>query len=298
MRIAVLGVGAVGGLYGARMQRAGHELHYLMRSDVAEARAHGLRVDSPDGDFHLAQVHAYGDAREMPRCEVVLVAWKSTSNAALADTLPHVVADDGAVVMLQNGLAVEDEALAIVPEARMYGGLCFVCSHKAGPAHIHHLDFGYVTLGPHDARAHARQDEIASLFTDAGFGCEQVADVAAARWLKLGWNIPFSGLCTVLDCDTRVVMDDHRERATAILHEVEAIAAAEGNPWPAGHLERMLGNTDAMVPYLPSLTVDYRAGREMEIEPIFSRPLARAHAHALPVPELERMHAELLALSA
>ncbi len=124
---AVIGTGAVGGYYGGLLARRGHRVHFLLHNDYAHVREHGLRVDSKNGDFLLRDPLAYASAKDMPRCDIVLVALKTTQNQALSSILPHVVKDGGIVVMLQNGLGVEREAADIVPRATVLGGLCFLC---------------------------------------------------------------------------------------------------------------------------------------------------------------------------
>src|SRR4028118_63778 len=101
---AVLGTGALGGFYGARLQQIGSEVHFLLHSDYEQVSQHGLRIESPDGNFMLPQVYAYRDVAEMPRCDVVMVALKTTQNHLLSRLLPSVVKEDGAVLVLQNGL--------------------------------------------------------------------------------------------------------------------------------------------------------------------------------------------------
>ena len=89
--------------------------------------------------------------KEMPRCDTVIVALKTTANAALPSILPHLVKDDGIVLTLQNGLGTEKEIAGIVGAAKVLGGLCFLCANKVGPGHIHHLDYGLITLGAYCA---------------------------------------------------------------------------------------------------------------------------------------------------
>ena len=137
---AIIGTGALGGFYGARLHRAGAEVHFLLHSDHDHVRRHGLKVQSKNGDFHLPQVNAHGRAEDMPRCDVVLVALKTTHNHLLPGILPHVVKDDGVVLVIQNGLGMEHDVARIVGPARVMGGLSFLCSNKVGPGHIRHLD--------------------------------------------------------------------------------------------------------------------------------------------------------------
>src|SRR4051812_48456983 len=106
---AIVGTGAVGGLYGALLQRAGKEVHFLLHSDYTHVREHGLRVETPSGEINLKKVQAYASPGDMPRCDVAIVAWKTVANHQLALVLPKVVKPDGVVLVLQNGLDPERE---------------------------------------------------------------------------------------------------------------------------------------------------------------------------------------------
>jgi 2-dehydropantoate 2-reductase len=292
-RYAVIGTGAVGGFYGARLQQAGRSVHFLARSDREVIARQGLDVRSKDGDFSLFPVAVYGDVREMPRCDVVIVALKTTHNALLAELLPPVLADDGVVVMLQNGLGSEEAAAAVVGAERVVGGLSFVCAHKLGPGKVDHLDYGQVTLGAY-AEGYAPQGvtaATAAVATDlraAGIAVEVAADLLQARWRKLVWNIPFNGLSVILDERTNRMMADPaiRTLARALMEEVVQGAAASGRTIPETFIERMLEHTQNMIPYHTSMKLDYDAGRPLEIEAIYSRPLAMAAAAGVDLPRI------------
>ena len=79
MRYGIIGTGAIGGYYGAKLAHAGQEVHFLLRSDYEYVKQHGLQVDSCDGSFHLDDVNAYLYTEDMPKCDVVLVCLKSVT---------------------------------------------------------------------------------------------------------------------------------------------------------------------------------------------------------------------------
>ena len=83
MRYGVIGTGAIGGYYGAKLAHAGQELHFLFHSDYEYVKQHGLQVDSCNGSFHLDDVNAYLHTEDMPKCDVVLVCLKSVNNDKL-----------------------------------------------------------------------------------------------------------------------------------------------------------------------------------------------------------------------
>jgi 2-dehydropantoate 2-reductase len=264
---AILGTGALGGFYGARLQRAGLDVHFLLHSDYDHVRQHGLVCESVDGNFTLPRVNAYRDTRDMPRCDVVCVTLKTTQNHLLSTLLPPVVKDDSLVVVMQNGLGNEDEVAATVGAHRVAGGLCFLCSNKTGPGHICHLDYGYVRLGNQTGGITDRLRNVAADFLRAGINAECVPDLAAARWRKLVWNIPYNGLSVVLNATTDRLMRDPHTRALVegLMREIAPCESSITDEF----IQKMLRDTDKMKPYKTSMMLDYEAHRPMEIEYIY-----------------------------
>ena len=111
---AILGTRALGGFYGARLQQAGSEVHYLVHSDYEQIKTHGLVVDSPDGNFTLPQVHVYQNPIDLPPCDVAIVALKTTQNHLLPKLLPPALKPNGVALVLQNGLEIEAEVADLV----------------------------------------------------------------------------------------------------------------------------------------------------------------------------------------
>jgi 2-dehydropantoate 2-reductase len=298
--IAVIGTGAIGGYYGGLLARAGHAVHFLLRSDYEYVRDNGLRVDSVNGNFHLKTVNAYASASDMPRCDVVLVALKATANDMLPDVLPGVVHDNSIVALFQNGIGGEEFIHSIVPGHTIVGGLCFICSNKIGPGHICHLDYGKVTLGQFspDSNPGGITPELMLLeqvFINAGIETDMVEDLVLARWKKLVWNVPFNGLSVLCNAltDTLVKDSDTREQAYELMREVVQGAAAFGRNIPEAFVEKMLQMTEIMEPYKPSMLLDYENGRPLEIEAIYGEPLRRAKERGCSLPRIEEMYQRL-----
>ncbi len=297
-RYAIIGTGALGGFYGGRLARAGCDVHFLLHSDYEHVREHGLRVDSVDGDFVLPSVHACGRAEDMPRCDVVAVTLKTTANHLLGELLPPVIADDGVVLVLQNGLGIEERVAEIVGADRVMGGLCFLCASKVGPGHIRHLDYGYITLAEYDSQARPRgiterMRAIGGDFKSAGIRIQYAEDLVLARWKKLIWNVPFNGLSVVLNTTTDRIMANEHSRALAegLMREVAAAArAAAERKIEESFIRSQLDDTARMAPYSPSMLLDCRAGRPMEIEAIFGAALGAAATAKCPVPRIETLY--------
>lgn len=296
----VIGAGALGGYYGARLAHGGAEVRFLLHRDYDVVAERGLRVESKDGDFSLAKPLIFNKASDLPPADVSMVAMKSTSNHLLHQLLPASVGDSGAVLVMQNGLGVEADAAAVVPGHRVLGGLAFLCSNKVGPGHIRHLDYGAVRLGEHkNDDSAAGQTEllghVAADFETAGLGASVVDDLTLARWMKLVWNIPFNGLCVIYDGNTDHVMNDPAAsaRAEAIMWEVLAVSAALGRQIPDSFVPTMLESTRSMASYAPSMKLDADERRPLELEAIYERPLAVAAGQGVVCPEIERIYNQL-----
>lgn len=296
-RYAIIGSGALGGFYGARLQRAGCEVHFLLHSDYEHVRKHGLRCDSKDGDFHLPHVHAYQHARDLPPCDVVIVALKTTHNHLLADLLPPT----GAVLTLQNGLGNEEAIAAVTGPERVLGGVAFLCSHKVGPGHIRHLDYGQVTLGEFSTSVVTeRLRQIGADFERAGIPVRLEPDLRMVRWRKLVWNIPFNGLSVILDASTDALLRHTATRALIVdlMREVVHGANACGARLTDADIEQMMQYSDRMTPYKPSMKLDFEAGRPLEVEAIFGEPLRRAQRAGVTLPRIETLYRQLFFLDA
>lgn len=299
-RYAILGTGALGGYYGACLQRVGLEVHFLLHRDYQHVREQGLVIQSPDGDFTLPYVNAYDDAAKMPACDVVIVALKTTQNHLLCDMLLPVVKDNGVVLVLQNGLGIEQEVAAIVGSKRVMGGLCFLCSNKVGPGHIHHLDYKQITLGEYlpdyqPGGLTERMRQIADDFERAGIPITLAEDLLLARWQKLVWNIPYNGLSVVLDATTNELMADQYTRSLVeqLMEEVVAGAAATARKISDRFIQTMLDYTEKMTPYRTSMKIDYDERRPLEVEAIVGNPLRVATAVGTNLPLISMLYRQL-----
>lgn len=303
-KYAILGTGALGGFYGAKLQQAGYDVHFLLKSDYEHVSKSGLLIESKDGDFTLPQVNAYNDVEQMPQCDVVIVALKTTQNHLLPKLLPPLVKDGGVVLVLQNGLGVEEDITQIVKNVQVIGGLCFLCSNKVGSGHIRHLDYGKITLGEYSpkydpAPLTERIQYVANDFQTAGITIELATDLLLARWQKLVWNIPYNGLSVILNARTDELMTDAHTRILVeqLMNEVAAGAKTSGRVIPDSFIQTMLNYTVKMKPYRTSMKIDYDEGRPLEVEAIFGNPLRKAQAAGANLPQISCMYHQLKFLS-
>lgn len=303
-RIGIIGTGAIGGFYGLMLARAGFDVHFLLRSEYDAVAERGLLLNSAaHGALHLAPVQAYRRVEDMPACDWLLVGAKTTANAELAPLIERAAAPGARIVLLQNGLAVEDQLRPLLADGlHLLGGLCYICVHRSAPGVVEHQALGAINLayhsGPPGLNAAARQalvEEGAEMFRRAGLDSVAMVDLEQTRWQKLVWNVPYNGLSVLLDADTRRLMANPDSRALIRDMMLEVVRAAEacGHGMPEGYADKLLAATERMPEYLPSMYHDFAQQRPAELQAIYAAPLAAAAAAGCDMPKVCALHQAL-----
>lgn len=294
MRYGVIGTGAIGGYYGAKLAQGGQDVHFLFHSDYDYVREHGLRVNSGDGGFHLDHVNAYQDVRQMPKCDVVIVALKTVHEQMLRDMLPPLLTDDTVVLLIQNGMGMEQDVEQMVPGVKLAAGLAFICCSKTHPGVIDHLDLSGLNVGNYNAPQETIDRMIAEMVS-ADIDARNV-DYLEARWRKLLWNMPFNGLSVALHTDTDALVRNAATRRLlrAMTQEVIEAAHAVGVKGLTDRdADAMIEMTTKMRPYKPSMRLDWDYHRPMEVYYLYTRPIEEARRAGQDMPLYRMLEAEL-----
>ncbi len=293
MRIAIVGAGALGLYYGALLQRSGEDVRFLLRRDYDAITRRGLKVRSVNGDFDLPHVRGYRTAGEIGPVELVLVGLKAFANDQYARLIGPLVGEGTEILTLQNGLGNEEALAALFGDERVIGGVAFLCSNRGEPGEVHHLGAGRIVLGEFRRRDPVRVERLAAMFAGAGVECRATDDLKRARWEKLVWNIPFNGLCALLQqpVDRLLARGASRRLVLGIMLEVIAAANAQGlqSPIDEEFAERMLEFTDNMGEYRPSMQIDREEGRQLEIAAILRVPLEYGERQGIGMPGVEML---------
>lgn len=295
MRYGVIGTGAIGGYYGAQLARSGQEVHFLLHSDYEFVREHGMLVHSHLGDFRLEHPHIYKNVRAMPECDVVLVGLKTNNNHLLAELLPPLLHEGSLVLLIQNGIGVEEDVQRMFPDAWLAAGLAFICSSKTEPGVVNHQFYGSINIGNYSCPDTSLLEHLLAELRAANIEANRV-DYATARWRKAVWNMPYNGMTVALQCQTKDLMTNASSRQLIWEQMLEVCRAAtalgvKGVDEPFAR--KMMQMTDDMVPYSPSMRLDWDYHRPMEIHYLYTRPLQLARVAGCPMPRLEMLEAEL-----
>ena len=288
-------MGAIGGFYGAKLAHAGKEVHFLSHSDYQYVKERGLQVDSCDGSFHLPQINAYGAASDMPKCDVVLIGLKTVNNHLLPELLPPLLKEDTLVVLIQNGIGVEEDVQKMFPEVQLAAGLAFISSAKTEPGRVNHQCYGYINIGNYSCKQQEKIDEVVDDFRKAGVDANEV-EYLEARWKKAVWNMPFNGMTVALNTQTDILLQ-HPSTLQLIkdqmMEVIEAAQACGVKNIDESFAEKMIYNTVHMTPYSPSMKLDFDFKRPMEINYLYTRPIEKAREAGYQMRKLEMLEQEL-----
>ena len=300
MKIAILGAGALGCYYGARLAESGQDVTFIVRSAYEPIRQKGLRVQSVHGDIHLPAPRICRTPEECGPVDLVIVCWKSTCNEHLEAALPPLLHEGTEVITLQNGMGNAEAISRRVAPERIYIGLCFVCCMMDTPGEIRHLEGGDIQFAPFVSSdtGYARAQDFAALFAAARITTLAFRDAERIQWCKLTWNIPFNGLCLALggiSVRELFTMPEQVQRARDIMEEVCRAAENRGFPLPMDIVHNQMERTAIMGDFIPSSAVDYLRKRPVEYDAIWGTTLQRALDCGTAVPHWQQLAADIQA---
>jgi len=297
MTYAVIGMGAVGGYYGSRLAAAGHEVHFLLRSDYHHVQAHGYQVDSYLGSYHLHDLNIYDDVLTMPRCDVVFVAMKTTQNHRLTHLLPPLLKGDTLVVLLQNGIGVEADVERIIPGVKLAAGVAFINCMKVAPGRLSHMGFGHLTLADYNCGDIALLQRVADHFSHSQVPT-QIGDYLETRWRKNILNMGTNGLTVKhnCNCDQLISNPEWCGEVRMLMEEGVRAARACGATRIGDELVDQLILTSSKTHFATSMKYDYDHGFPMEVDYLYTHPIREAMKHGCDFPHMKRLEQYLLQL--
>lgn len=301
MRFAIVGSGAVGGYFGAKLARNGLDVTFIARgAHLAAIRQEGLRVQSPKlGDF-VVHAAAHDDPAEVGPVDVVLFTVKAYDNPEALKLLPPLLGPDTIVLTLQNGVDSADDVAAAAGPSRVLGGTTYVATALEAPGLI-------VQTGVHRSiifgeafgdrtRISARVQRIAEVMGPADIQVTPVADGRVPVWDKFVYLAPFSGFTGAARLPIGGIWGDPhvREMFYAAAREIAALAAAEGVAISPDRFARLEDYMDNIPPTTrSSLLIDLEMGKRIEVEALQGAAVRRAARHGVPMPITATLYAVL-----
>lgn len=300
VHFAILGSGAVGGYYGAKLVRAGHHVTFLARGDHLRAmRERGLEVRGPLGDFTV-RVQVEEDAARVGRVDVVVLAVKTYDNRTALPMLSPMIDERSAVLTLQNGVDSIEEVAAVAGKSAVLGGATYVATALAGPGLIvqtgthRRIVFGEVFGALPNPSPRVRL--MAEALAQADIQVEAVPDARVPLWEKLTFLAPFAGFTGAMRLPAGPLRTDPllREQFLAAVQEVALVARGEGVPIAADLFDRVVEYLNTLPSSTrSSLLIDLSQGKRIEVEALHGSVVRRAAALGLSTPIMRTLYAVL-----
>lgn len=301
MKFAILGSGAVGGYYGARLARAGHAVTFIARGAHLEAiRTRGLAVRSPVlGDFTV-RARAEQDTALVGAVDVVLYAVKAYDNATALPLLMPLLGSGTTVLTVQNGVDSATEVAAAVGERRTIAGSTYIATALEAPGLIvqtgDHRRIVFGEVFGELPRVSDRVRVIHEALSTAGIQSYPVEDGRVPIWEKFVFLVALAGFTGASRLPIGPVWGDPftRQQFLAGCREIEAVARAEGVPVAADVVERIVPYIDSIPATMrSSLLIDLQAGKRIEVEALQGALVRRAATLGIAVPIMATLYSVL-----
>jgi 2-dehydropantoate 2-reductase len=300
MRIAVIGVGAVGGYFGGRLAQAGHDVVFLARGETLDAlRTQGLRIKSIAGDFEIRHPKAAADPSEIGPVDVILVAVKAPQVSHVARSLAPLVGPETSVIPMQNGLEAPELLAEALGQKPVLGGLCKIIASKTGPASVEHMGLEpIIEFGERNGSKTQRVERIRTAFqAAAGMTTLTPDDIEAALWQKLLYVESLGAVGAVAREPAGVLraVPETRRLLKSAMEEVVAIALKRGVALDPTLPEQAMRRVDELpAGATTSMQRDIAAGSPSEFEFQVGTVVRYGRESAVPIPVHSTIYAALL----
>lgn len=270
MRIAVMGTGAVGAYFGAKLAAAfDNQMAFIARGDHLEAmQKHGLVVKSHEGDLTVRKAVFSADAAEVGTVDMVLFCVKSYDTESAARSLAPMMEPNTIVLSLQNGIDNGNKIARLYGDDRTLPAVVYVGSAVTGRGTIEHTTGGRIIFGSRDGKESAATRAVAQSLGAAQIPYEITPNIAKVQWRKLLWNAAFCAISSLTRATTQEIVESASlsKLASDCMHEVRAAAATVGVALDATAVDETMAFSRTLGQFKPSMLQDLEAGKPLEYQ--------------------------------
>lgn len=299
MKIAIVGAGAVGGYYGAKLARAGETVHFIARGAMLDAlRSRGLTVVRDGESFTVSRVFATADATDVGPVDLALVTTKSYDLDAAGPALRALKGPRTIVIPLQNGVDIAERLMASTgPGGHILGGLTYLPASVTEPGVVRQSGMERPLLvGPLRDADGAAADLALLLLRQAGIHAQRPADIRVEIWTKYTLALATMGVQSVTGLGFGPSLADPEIRGmyVAVMEEAGALARRSGVVLPDGIVARLMAAIDDYPPETrASMLQDIECGKPLELEAMHGTAVRLGATLGVPTPMNRFIYATL-----
>jgi 2-dehydropantoate 2-reductase len=313
MKVCVVGAGAIGGMMAAKLAQSGHALSVIARGAHLEAiRNNGLKYIENGEELVITDITATADMEEITGQDMVLLGVKAHQIGPIADKLSGMLAPDGVIVTLQNGIpwwyfqklageyqdsivrTVDPDgaiAAAIDPD-RIIGCIAFPAATIDEPGVIRHIEGNRYPVGELDGSESERVQSICNAFVEAGFKSFVLPDIRSEIWLKLWGNLSFNPISALTHSTLVDICQFPQTRALAaqMMTEAQQIAEKLGASFRVS-LDRRIEGAEGVGKHKTSMLQDLEVGKALEIDGMLGVVIELGEQTGIPTPAMNTVFA-------
>jgi 2-dehydropantoate 2-reductase len=314
MKIAIVGVGAIGGYVGTRLALAGEDVTFIARGANLEAlQTRGIRLVLADGTEEVvSRVRATADCAAAGPQDLVILAMKAHQVAAVAADVPKLFGPDTVVVPMQNGIPYwyfyahpgplegsrvhsvdpSGEIGAHIACERVLGCVVYPAAELVAPGVIKHVEGNRFPVGEPNGTKSERVGRVADCFTAAGMKSPVLEDIRAEIWLKLWGNMTFNPISALSRATLAGICQYPPSRALAagMMTEAQEVAHKLGIAFRVP-LEKRIVGAEKVGHHKTSMLQDIEAGRALEVDALLGAVIELARLTDTPTPRLDTVYA-------
>ena len=298
MKIGVIGTGAIGGYFGAKLAQAGLDVTFISRGTTLNIlQTQGLKIKSYMGDFTIRKPKVAHSFNVLADTDIILLCVKSYNTREVAEALKSRISDKTIIISMQNGIENEDILAEVFGKEKSIGSVVYITASVPEPGIIKHTSYGKVIFGELNKEITHRIRDIEKVFLDAGVPCGLTSDIKTELWKKLMLNIPYNGFTAL----ARGPLSNYHEIREAqecflrALKEVQAVARAEGHNISDEDVADVLKFTksEGFTTFKSSTLLDIESNKPLEIDSMQGAVIKAAEKHNLDIPVNKLIYALL-----
>lgn len=269
MRIAVMGTGAVGGYFGAKLAAAGDDVVFIARRrHLPGLRCNGLRIESYNGDLHVRNGLFTDSPADAGVVDLVLFCVKSYDTTEAAAALAPMISKQTAILSLQNGIDNPDKIAGFWGTERTLAGVVYIGAQVSAPGVIQHSSGGKIVLGPISGHPGDTADKVEQGLSRAAIPCAISAAIEQVQWAKLLWNAPFCAISCLTRSTVREIVESEALTNLALdcMKEVQAAARTRGIDLKTELFDQTLAFSRGLGDFKTSMRQDLEAGKPLEYD--------------------------------
>ena len=269
MRIGIMGTGAVGGYFGAKLAAAGDDVVFIVRQrHLTALRRDGLRIESPNGDLYVRNGFFTDSPGDAGLVDLVLFCVKSYDTAEAAAALAPLMTKRTAILSLQNGIDNSDKIAGFWGSERTLAGVVYIGAQVSALGVIQHSSGGNIVFGPVRGHSAETAQTVQQTLSRAAIPCVISAAIEQVQWAKLLWNAPFCAISCLTRATVREIVESEAltKLARDCMKEVQAAARSCGIELQTELFDQTLAFSKGLGDFKPSMLQDFEAGKPLEYD--------------------------------